>query len=101
MLFFGYLGETNILNKNIYIFIGFIFFGFMFYKIWIIFANITKISRIIFYIMAFIWGWYGIAAIFNVIPKNIMYNILDIFSKNFFSIFILYLIYIKSIDNSY
>jgi len=47
----------------------------------------------IFFLMFFIWGLYGIAAIFNYKIKNTFYNILDIFSKNFFGLFLSYLVY--------
>jgi len=96
MLIFGFLGETNILNKTIAIPLGFVFFGFSFNKIWEVFANVTEISRILFYILIFIWALYGIAAMFSVLPKNIMYNCLDIVSKNFYGLFIFYLIWAKN-----
>ena len=96
MLLFGFLGETNILNKNIAIPLGFVFFGLSFNKIWEVFAKITEISRILFYILIFIWALYGFAAMFSVLPKNIMYNCLDIISKNFYGLFIFYLIWAKN-----
>lgn len=99
MLLFGYLGEINLINKNIGIPIGFVFFGLLFNKIWEVFAKTTNISRILFYILIVIWGLYGIAAMFSVLPKNIMYNILDIFSKNFYGLFIFYLIWSKNVEN--
>jgi len=96
MLLFGYLGEINFINKEIGIPIGFIFFGLSFNKIWEVFAKTSNISRILFYILILVWGLYGIAAMFSVLPKNIMYNILDIFSKNFYGLFIFYLILSKN-----
>ena len=96
MLLFGFLGEKNILNKNIAIPLGFVFFGLSFNKIWEVFAKITEISRILFYILIFIWALYGFAAMFSVLPKNIMYNCLDIISKNFYGLFIFYLIWAKN-----
>ena len=96
MLLFGFLGETNILNKTIAIPLGFVFFGLSFNKIWEVFAKITEISRILFYVLIFIWALYGFAAMFSVLPKNIMYNCLDIVSKNFYGLFIFYLIWAKN-----
>ena len=90
MLIFGYLGETQILNKWISIFIGFIFFGLVFYKIWEKFAQTSLISKNLFYFLFIIWGLYGVAAFFPVIPKNSMYNLLDVVSKNFYGLFIYY-----------
>ena len=43
--------------------------------------------------MASIWSIYGIAALFNFKIKNAFYNILDIFSKNFYGLFLAYLVY--------
>ena len=40
-----------------------------------------------------IWFLYGIAAMFNFRLKNAGYNILDLFSKNFYGLFLSYLIY--------
>ncbi len=99
MLIFGYLGETQILDMTISIIIGFIFFGLSFYVIWDKFAQTSKISKILFYFLIIVWGLYGIAAMFPVIPKNSMYNILDVVSKNFYGLFIFYLIILKSKKN--
>lgn len=96
MLIFGLLGETNIINKTIAIPLGFVFFGLSFNKIWEVFAKITETSRVLFYVLIFIWALYGFAAIFSVLPKNIMYNCLDIVSKNFYGLFIFYLIWAKN-----
>ena len=38
--------------------------------------------------MAVIWPLYGVAAMFNSKYKNFAYNILDIFSKNFYGLYI-------------
>lgn len=95
MLIFGYLGEINVLNKIISIPIGFIFFGLSFYKIWDIFGKTSDISKNLFYFILIVWALYGVAAMYSVIPKNIMYNILDIISKNFYGLFLLYIILIK------
>jgi bacteriorhodopsin len=92
MLIFGYLGEINLLNKYFSIFVGFIFFALSFYKIWETFAQTSQTSINLFLFLLIFWSLYGIAAFFSVIPKNIMYNILDLFSKNFYGLFIFYLI---------
>jgi len=34
------------------------------------------------------WSLYGVAAVFPNIAKNSMYNLLDIVSKNFYSVFL-------------
>ena len=42
----------------------------------------------IFNIILPIWGLYGVGACLNDTYKNNMFNVLDIFAKNFFSLFI-------------
>lgn len=93
MLISGYLQEINIINIIMSTIIGFIFFGLLFYKMFIYYVKENKENYNIFFPMFFIWGLYGIAAIFNYKIKNAFYNILDIFSKNFFGLFLSYLVY--------
>jgi bacteriorhodopsin len=40
-----------------------------------------------------VWAIYGVAAVLPYHIKNTMYNILDIFAKNFFGIFLSYVLY--------
>jgi len=91
MLLCGYLGETNVINNSLAVFIGFIFFGIYFY---IIYKEYTISSKefTVFYIFAFIWSLYGIAAMTGDVSKNNMINILDLFAKNFFGFYIYYVI---------
>lgn len=90
MLAFGYLGETNIISKQIGIPIGFIFFGLSFYEIWDKFAYKTEKTRNLYYFLIGVWSLYGVAAMLPVLSKNIMYNILDIIAKNFYGLYIFY-----------
>ena len=93
MLMFGYLGEKQIINLYLSNTIGFIFFGLSFYIIYKEYAyteNTTEINKTLFNVMFVIWGLYGISALFPILYKNIGYNILDIFSKNFYGLFIYY-----------
>jgi len=96
MLFLGYLTEIKYFSLYIGVLLGFIPFFIMFYMIYINYINNDNIGYILFYYMFFIWSLYGLAALQNYTIKNIMYNVLDLFSKNFFSLFIAYLIIIKS-----
>ena len=93
MLFFGYLHEIKLINIFSSTIIGFIFFFLLFYKLYVYYVKINNKNYLIFYIMATIWSIYGIAALFNFRIKNAFYNILDIFSKNFYGLFLSYLIY--------
>lgn len=88
MLIFGYLGEANHMDKKWSISIGFIFLILNFYLIYKEFGEKTKIGTIMFGFMFIIWSLYGVAAMLPFYYKNISYNILDIFAKNFFGIFI-------------
>ena len=93
MLFFGYLQEINVINIWYSSTIGFGFFGLLFYKIFKYFVRFSRENYLIYFIMFAVWFLYGIAAMFNFRFKNAGYNILDLFSKNFYGLFLSYLIY--------
>jgi hypothetical protein len=93
MLFIGYLQEIKLINIWFSTFFGFIFFGLMFSRIFYDFTIQSKANYPIFFIMVIIWSIYGIAATFNFKLKNAFYNILDLFSKNFYGLFLSYLIF--------
>ena len=93
MLFAGYLGEKNVFSYLFTTIIGFIPFVLMFYLIYVNFAVHSDKGREIFWYFAIVWAVYGVAALFPYKIKNIMYNILDLFSKNFFGIFLAYVLY--------
>ena len=88
MLIFGYLGEINILSKHDSIFYGSVCFILAFQIIYDRYAYATKEGRLLFQVVFGIWSLYAVAAWQPIIRKNVMYNILDIFSKNFYGLFI-------------
>ena len=93
MLTFGLFSELDLIPKFVALPLGsaaFVMtFAVMFYK----FGDYTIHGMLILIYMCIIWGLYGIAAALSYIPKNVMYNILDIFSENFFGAFVgLYLL---------
>jgi len=90
MLLFGFLGETGILPKYTSITIGFVFFFMSFKLIYQEYAVNSKLAMVLFKILFVIWSLYGIAAMLPVREKNICYNCLDVFSKNFYGLFIYY-----------
>jgi bacteriorhodopsin len=90
MLLCGYLGEVGILDTNIALALGFVFFGMTFYFIYTKYAKHSNNGSRLFYYISTIWGMYGIAAFMSTHTKNNMYNILDIFAKNFFGIYLYY-----------
>jgi len=92
MLFFGYLSEIGKMDARISTPLGFIPFFLMFYVIYDNYAKYSSIGIQTFYYFIIVWGLYGVAALMKYTTKNIMYNILDLFSKNFFALFLAYLV---------
>ena len=95
MLLFGYLGEVKYLSINTSVILGFIPFLIYFYLIYTEFAQFSSYGITIFWYFFLVWGIYGIAALFPYKIKNICYNFLDLFSKNFFGLFLSYLLFFK------
>ena len=98
MLLFGFLGEKKIINKNLSIIIGFIFFFLTFKYIYDKFVLNNEKNKKLFYFVFIIWSLYGVAAFLPDIQKNSCYNILDLISKNFYGLFIYYKIRQLSIN---
>ena len=98
MLLAGYLGEINIFSNITTTLVGFVPFILMFYLIYSNFASQTSDEgqRIFWYFVG-IWSIYGVAAVLPYKIKNSMYNILDLFAKNFFGIFLSYVIFKNTI----
>lgn len=92
MLLFGYLGETGVLNNSSAVAIGSVFFVGSFKYIYDKYAYHTSYGKTLFYVVAGVWALYAVAACLPIIAKNTMYNTLDIFSKNFYGVFIYYYI---------
>jgi bacteriorhodopsin len=94
MLLFGYLGEMNLIPIVAGVAIGFIPFLMYFYEIYRNYVGDSG-SKLFWYFFVF-WSLYGVVAVLPYYLKNAFYNILDLFSKNFFGLFISYLILTKS-----
>lgn len=93
MLLFGYLGEIKVIPIFYSVMLGFIpflIYYFMIYKNFVV-DNSTGFNIFIYFF--FFWSLYGIAALLPYYTKNMLYNILDLFAKNFFGIFLVYIIY--------
>jgi len=88
MLSFGLLAEIYTSFKNILVTIGIVPFVANFYIIYNNYGLQTTEGFIINTYVCIIWFLYGVAAYMTVNTKTIMYNILDIFSKNFYGFFI-------------
>ena len=92
MLAFGYLGEIGVMKVMPSVFAGFVPFFAMFYLIYDQYAKYAPDGMTLFYYFAGVWGLYGVAAMMSYKWKNVSYNILDLFAKNFFGLFLAYLI---------
>jgi hypothetical protein len=97
MLLFGYLGEINLLPILLGVFLGFIPFLIYYYIIYKKYALLSNEGSTIFFYFFIVWSLYGIVAVLPYNIKNMCYNILDLFSKNFFGIFLTYLLFSNTI----
>ena len=91
MLLFGYLGETSRIPVNVGVALGFIPFFFYYYLIYS-YAFLSTEGLSVYYYFLFFWTLYGVVAVLPYTFKNMCYNILDLFSKNFFGLFLTYLL---------
>ena len=93
MLWCGYLGEIGQMPVGQSVSLGFLPFFLYFY---IIYDRYVTTDSSLFYYFVVVWALYGVAAVLPYGSKNAMYNVLDLFSKNFFGLFLGYLIYTKN-----
>jgi bacteriorhodopsin len=108
MLLFGYLGEVGVIPILTGVALGFAPFIAYFYIIYERFVandanngnngnNDTTSLKIYAYFLVF-WSLYGIVAVLPYTLKNTIYNVLDLFAKNFFGLFLSYLIVSNAIS---
>jgi len=96
MLFFGYLGEMKILSTISGVLLGFVPFLMYYYAIYEKYAVKSGEQGIkLFWYFFFFWSLYGVVALLPYNLKNSLYNILDLFAKNFFGLFLSYIILLK------
>jgi bacteriorhodopsin len=104
MLLFGYLGEVGVIPLVAGVALGFVPFIAYFYIMYEKFVandaihnngtngtNGTSLKIYAYFLVA--WSLYGIVAVLPYALKNTIYNVLDLFSKNFFGIFLSYLLF--------
>jgi bacteriorhodopsin len=97
MLVFGYLFEIGILDlftSNALGFAGLIGSFFVIYSSFV--AKNLPANLPLFGVMSAVWGSYGVAATLSPTLKNVFYNLIDAVSKNFYGIFLTYIVYQKS-----
>jgi bacteriorhodopsin len=92
MLLFGYLGETTAIPLLLGVSLGFIPFLIYYYIIYKKYALLSNDGNKIFFYFFIFWSLYGIVAVLPYKIKNTCYNILDLFSKNFFGLLLTYLL---------
>jgi hypothetical protein len=92
MLLFGYLYEKNKISLITSTVFGFIAFFGSFYTMYDSFASKSDLNTPLYTFMISVWSLYGVAATFSPALKNISYNILDIIAKNFYGVFLGYLV---------
>lgn len=92
MLLFGYLGEANIIDTLTGVVLGFIPFIIYYAIIYFKYAQYSTNGWKLFTYFFVFWSIYGLAAVLPYYQKNSVYNILDLFAKNFFGVFLSYII---------
>ena len=93
MLLFGYLGEIKVIPVLYSVILGFIPFLIYYAMIYHNFVQTNNDGFMFFLYFLFFWSLYGFVAALPYYTKNILYNILDLFAKNFFGLFLAYIIY--------
>ena len=93
MLLFGYLAEMKIIPVLLGVFLGFIPFLIYYYMIYVNYVTQDTSGYLLFWYFFFFWSLYGFVAVLPYYLKNSFYNILDLFAKNFFGLFLAYIIF--------
>jgi hypothetical protein len=93
MLLFGYLGEMKVIPVLLGVFLGFIPFLLYYYLIYVNYVTQNSSGYLLFWYFFFFWSLYGFVAVLPYYIKNAFYNILDLFAKNFFGLFLSYIIF--------
>jgi hypothetical protein len=93
MLLFGYLGEMRTIPVLLGVFLGFIPFVIYYYIIYVNYVTQNTSGYLLFWYFFIFWSLYGFVAVLPYYLKNSFYNILDLFAKNFFGIFLSYIIF--------
>ena len=88
MLSVGYMYEIGEISKEVSFVFGFVFLLDIFNVIYKKTGCKSKKGKKMFYIIFFLWSIYGFAFILPTGLKNSIFNITDLFSKNFFQVYI-------------
>jgi len=98
MLLCGLIGELGYLSPYLSTALGFIPFtlNFKYIKDTFLPSSEDTFKNAVFYWFVCFWALYGVFAAMSYTIKNTGYNILDIFAKNFFGLFLAYIIWSNS-----
>jgi len=98
MLLCGLIGELGYMSVYASSALGFIPFAlnFKYIKDTFLPSSDDTFKNAIFYWFVFFWALYGVFAVMSYTAKNTGYNILDIFAKNFFGLFLAYVVWSKT-----
>jgi bacteriorhodopsin len=99
MLLFGFLAEQGVINTTLGVSLGFVPFIYMFYVLYDKYVKDVEEAKPLYYSALTIWSLYGVAAYLPFIPKNTMYNILDLFAKNAYGLFLYFYLRTLAVDN--
>lgn len=87
MLAFGYAMETGCIPNGVglgggglALVVSFTFLA--------VLVPVDAVSYVLFWVTFGVWGLYGVAAVLDRVPKNVMYNAIDVVSKNGFGLFL-------------
>jgi len=100
MLIFGLISEFKGLDVKTSVALGFIPFVLYFQQIYSKYIN-EKTSldqQFMYWFFVVTWSLYGVAALLPYDTKNTMYNILDLFAKNFIGVFLVYILWTNRIE---
>jgi bacteriorhodopsin len=95
MLSVGYLYEIGQISKQVSFAYGLLFLVNTFSIMYSEAGRKSRTGRIFILIMFLLWSIYGIAFILPTVRKNSIFNITDLFSKNFFEVYITALAFTK------
>jgi bacteriorhodopsin len=88
MLAAGALGEVGAISRAASVVLGFGGLAVSFATIYRKFAKDSPVGRALFAILTALWAAYGVAFLFPAAAKNISFNVLDVFAKNFFGVYL-------------
>jgi len=88
MLLFGFLGERGVCSRTTAFLGGSIALLASFAWLYVSFVGGDWVNWLLFAFMFFVWALYGVAFCFDYRTKNAFYNVIDLFSKNFYGVFL-------------